>query len=383
MANSTITLQEPPFPDTQTLVKGSADATKLLKVEVDGLTTATTRTITMPDKDLTLDDIGDTRAPSIHKTDHEDGGGDEISVAALSGELADAQKVAVEDDGVLIGTRSTMNFTGAGVTVTDDAGNDEVDIDIPDSGGVQTEIEDANQNTGVQSERTADIDIVHIRSEGVDVVEFQAPSGASPQALFAPGSDAKPTVSFTGDTGTGWNGSGSGKMVGGTNGVQRIRVDNAGIGIGRFVNQTHSSSLTQQDVKFTNNGDQQREVLILSNQTTDGSTVELFIDGSSTRAVIPADTSWTWFATITGRHTNAVAGDTLHATQQGTIKRNNANSTVLESTPTRIEIDKPAIFVDVLATADDTNEALAFTVTGEAGKNINWTCTIEIRQVTG
>lgn len=43
-----------PVVDTTSLVKGSADATKLLKIEVDGLTTATTRTWTAPDKSGTV-----------------------------------------------------------------------------------------------------------------------------------------------------------------------------------------------------------------------------------------------------------------------------------------------------------------------------------------
>lgn len=49
-----------PVVDTQTLVKGSVDATKLLRFEVDGFTTATTRVATFPNKDGTvafLDDI--------------------------------------------------------------------------------------------------------------------------------------------------------------------------------------------------------------------------------------------------------------------------------------------------------------------------------------
>jgi len=44
----------PPFADTQTIVKGSVDATKLIRFEVDGLTTGTTRVITTPDTDGTL-----------------------------------------------------------------------------------------------------------------------------------------------------------------------------------------------------------------------------------------------------------------------------------------------------------------------------------------
>ena len=44
----------PPFVDTTSIVKGSADATKLLRFEVDGLTTATTRVLTPQDADYTI-----------------------------------------------------------------------------------------------------------------------------------------------------------------------------------------------------------------------------------------------------------------------------------------------------------------------------------------
>ena len=50
-----------PVADTTAVVKGSADATKLVRIEADGLATATTRVITMPDKDVTLDDLNDSR----------------------------------------------------------------------------------------------------------------------------------------------------------------------------------------------------------------------------------------------------------------------------------------------------------------------------------
>ena len=43
-----------PVTDTTSIVKGSIDGTKLLRFEVDGITTGTTRVATMPDKDITL-----------------------------------------------------------------------------------------------------------------------------------------------------------------------------------------------------------------------------------------------------------------------------------------------------------------------------------------
>lgn len=46
-----------------------------------------------------------------------------------------ANKVAVQDEGTLVGTRATLNFTGAGVTASDDAANNRVVINIPGGGG--------------------------------------------------------------------------------------------------------------------------------------------------------------------------------------------------------------------------------------------------------
>lgn len=52
----------PPFVDTQTIIKGSADATKLLRFEVDGFTTATTRVLTAPNYDGTIATIAGAEA---------------------------------------------------------------------------------------------------------------------------------------------------------------------------------------------------------------------------------------------------------------------------------------------------------------------------------
>lgn len=44
----------PPFVDTTAIIKGSSDATKLVRIEADDLTTATTRVATMPDANIKL-----------------------------------------------------------------------------------------------------------------------------------------------------------------------------------------------------------------------------------------------------------------------------------------------------------------------------------------
>ena len=50
----------PLLSDAYPIVSGSADATKKIRLEADGITTATTRVITMPDKDVSLADATDT-----------------------------------------------------------------------------------------------------------------------------------------------------------------------------------------------------------------------------------------------------------------------------------------------------------------------------------
>jgi hypothetical protein len=49
-----------PFLDTHAVVQGSADSTKKVRLEVDGLTTATTRVITIADEDSTIGSASDT-----------------------------------------------------------------------------------------------------------------------------------------------------------------------------------------------------------------------------------------------------------------------------------------------------------------------------------
>lgn len=111
----------------------AADAHDASAVSVDSTTlsgTGTTVQAVFEELDNLLDD---------HSSRHENGGADEISVAGLSGELADAQPVTVrKNTGSDVGTRSRLNFIeGSNVTLTvsDDAGSDEVDITIAAASG--------------------------------------------------------------------------------------------------------------------------------------------------------------------------------------------------------------------------------------------------------
>ncbi|GMK40245.1 hypothetical protein PCCS19_33000 [Paenibacillus sp. CCS19] len=66
-----------------------------------------------------------------HAASHADGGADELNVTNLSGVLADPQKVQVQDEGSSLTVRTKINFTGAGVTASDDSTNGRTTINIP------------------------------------------------------------------------------------------------------------------------------------------------------------------------------------------------------------------------------------------------------------
>jgi Protein of unknown function (DUF2793) len=70
----------PPFTDTTALIKGSVDDTKKARLEVDGLTTATTRVLTVPNKNFTIAGTDDTAAAQAAAA--------AVASAALAGHVA-------------------------------------------------------------------------------------------------------------------------------------------------------------------------------------------------------------------------------------------------------------------------------------------------------
>lgn len=117
-----------------------------------------------------------------------------------------------------------------------------------------------------------------------------------------------------------------------------------------------------------------------SGQTTDATPTEIFIDGGATRLVIPANTTRTF-------EIKAVAGDNTSAKSwafNGSIRRDGANNTSLGGAVKKTSFgeDDAASTWNVAVTADDTNEALIITVTGQAAKTIKWKAAASVSDVT-
>jgi len=104
------------FADDVFRVKGSVDATKKIALEADGITTATTRTITMPDSDVDLADIGTNTTLASGKQDPISGTANEIDVAA--------DVVGLSDNPIIPGTDALVlpkGTTAEGTNTTDGA----------------------------------------------------------------------------------------------------------------------------------------------------------------------------------------------------------------------------------------------------------------------
>lgn len=109
-------------------------------------------------------EAADPQPPKTHATNHQNGGTDEISVTGLSGLLADAQTVAIHKNGTIVGTRKNVNFiegTNVTLTIADDGVDDEVDVTINASGVGGYTNEEAQDAVGTILVDTATVDFTY------------------------------------------------------------------------------------------------------------------------------------------------------------------------------------------------------------------------------
>lgn len=108
-------------------------------------------------------------------------------------------------------------------------------------------------------------------------------------------------------------------------------------------------------------------------ETTDAIPTEIFLSGvASNRALVLANSAYMFDINIVAYSNATTEGAVWNI--KGGIRRDGSNNTTLIGTPvkTLISNDTGVTTWDVSVTADDTNEALKITVTGEAGHSIRW-----------
>jgi len=133
--------------------------------------------------------------------------------------------------------------------------------------------------------------------------------------------------------------------------------------------------------KFAAVGDAQISTLVVRRSTTDATPSELFLTGAAGRCTIATDTTWAFTITVVARRTDA-DNESAAYKFEGCID-NNAGTTALVGSVTKTVLAEDTVAWDANVTADNTNDALVVTVTGEAGKTIYWVAKIELVEVTG
>jgi hypothetical protein len=128
--------------------------------------------------------------------------------------------------------------------------------------------------------------------------------------------------------------------------------------------------------RFSANGDAQYLRLIASNKTTDATPAVLFLrSDQSVRPVLPAGKVWGFIANVIGSKSDGSA--IAHYVRKGAIKRVGSTTTLVYVETIGTDHEDNAS-TDLAVTADDTNEAVQFSVTGIASEIWRWVVIIEI-----
>jgi hypothetical protein len=157
---------------------------------------------------------------------------------------------------------------------------------------------------------------------------------------------------------------------------------NSSVVFGERANAEIHHSITLAGGMFSAIGDRQMISTVIQAATTDATQTTLG-DRWNGNIVIPADTSWAFSALIVARSDETDGNESAAWEIKGLLTRDEAGNTVMVGTPIKQQLaaSTNATAWDVVAEADDTNEALAIKVTGEAATNIRWVCKLDISQV--
>lgn len=127
-------------------------------------------------------------------------------------------------------------------------------------------------------------------------------------------------------------------------------------------------------------------VYLLSNDTTDDTLTELFVNGDgSTRLELPDDTTWLFKVSIVARRTDA-DDESAGYTFEGVIDRNSgAGTTMIVGAVSKSVIAEDTTDWDAFVDADSGNGSLRVTVMGSPStpKDVTWIAKVETVELTG
>ena len=140
--------------------------------------------------------------------------------------------------------------------------------------------------------------------------------------------------------------------------------------------------------KFAAQGDAQGGQFILRADTTDATAEALTTNNATAAAtnqvVLPNNSVYGFTGTIIARENSAQTNDfAVWEVKGGAVRAASASTTALGSyNINKISESTGAATWSIAISADTTNGAIAFTVTGEASHSIRWVATINTTEVT-
>lgn len=128
-------------------------------------------------------------------------------------------------------------------------------------------------------------------------------------------------------------------------------------------------------------GDAQFSLFVPRRVTTNATPAELFLDGSgaSARMTIPTATTWAFTILVAAKSTTN-ANESAGYKFEGCID-NNSGTVALVGTVTKTVLGEDVAAWDADVTADNANDALIITVTGQAANTIYWVATVQVAEV--
>jgi hypothetical protein len=147
---------------------------------------------------------------------------------------------------------------------------------------------------------------------------------------------------------------------------------------GMGADASHYGEMAYASGWFGSAGDAQTSLYVLRNETGDATPTELFLDGSAERLTVANGRVMTFDILVVAAH--RYSGSSAGYQITGVI-RNNGGATSFVGTPIKTVLGENVSGWDVVAIADDANDALVIQVTGSSATSIRWVATVRTVEV--
>ena len=151
--------------------------------------------------------------------------------------------------------------------------------------------------------------------------------------------------------------------------------------VGLYGKASYYGEAVQASGRFAATGDAQRSMVVLRNTTADATTTSLYLDGSSQKQVVSANTSIVFTALVIG-HTDGGSASGAYKLE-GAVRRPGTGTPVLVGSVTKTVLGEDSAGFDANAVIDASTGALDIQVNGTAATNMKWVAKLDMVRTTG